>query len=304
MSETPLQVPVAFFIFNRPDTTAMVFAEIAKVRPTKLLVVGDGARLTREGEQDKVTAARKIIESVDWPCEVVTNYSDVNLGCKHRLASGIDWVFKNVEKAIILEDDCLPNRSFFLFCDKLLKENISDKNIFAISGTQFIDSQDGDGDDFYYSKYALMWGWATWRDRWQKYRCDITLLEILDGLFLRNKNLSLKAKIYWAVMIYKATHNRINTWDYQWIFTVLVNNGLVCRPYKNLIKNIGFGVEATHTFDANSKMAELEVTDFIESVIKGPSMKRNNAAQSAVDERVWLDLSYKRIVVQVLGLLK
>src|SRR5665647_1261737 len=121
MPDFQLKTPVAFIIFNRPDTTERVFAEIAKAKPPKLLVVGDGARANRAGEAVKVAAAHAIIDRVDWDCEVLTNYSDSNLGCKVRVSSGIDWVFEQVEEAIILEDDCLPDSTFFRFCEELLE---------------------------------------------------------------------------------------------------------------------------------------------------------------------------------------
>src|SRR4030067_809654 len=117
-----LKTPVAFLIFNRPDTTESVFREIARAKPEKLLVVADGARPEKAGEAEKCEQARRIISSVDWDCEVLKNYSDVNLGCKRRVSSGLDWVFETVEEAIILEADCLPDPSFFTFCEVLLEK--------------------------------------------------------------------------------------------------------------------------------------------------------------------------------------
>ena len=120
MADWVLATPVAFIIFNRPDTTEKVFAEIARARPPKLLVIADGPRAGREGEAARCAATRAIIDRVDWQCEVLTNYSEANLGCRNRVASGIDWVFEQVPEAIILEDDCLPHSSFFRFCEDLL----------------------------------------------------------------------------------------------------------------------------------------------------------------------------------------
>ena len=127
-----MKTPVAFLIFNRPDTTAKVFEAIRQAKPPKLLVVADGPRSDNPSEAEKCQAAREIIEQVDWECEVLTNYSDVNLGCKTRVSSGLDWVFDNVEEAIILEDDCLPHPSFFPFCEKLLDNYRDDKRIMDI----------------------------------------------------------------------------------------------------------------------------------------------------------------------------
>ena len=120
MKNWQLNTPVAFLIFNRPHTTQRVFAEIAKARPPKLLVVADGPRNDRPGEAELCAQTRAIIDQVDWDCEVLTHYADKNMGCKKRIASGIDWVFTQVEEAIILEDDCLPEASFFQFCEENL----------------------------------------------------------------------------------------------------------------------------------------------------------------------------------------
>ena len=120
MTRWSLNTPVAFLIFNRPDTTQLVFNEIAKARPPKLLVVADGARTNKSGEAELCARTREIINQVDWECEVLTNYSDSNLGCRARVSSGLDWIFKQVPEAIILEDDCLPDPSFFRFCEEML----------------------------------------------------------------------------------------------------------------------------------------------------------------------------------------
>ena len=133
MSDWYGTTPVAFLIFNRPETTARVFEAIRRVRPPKLLVVADGPRSDREGENEKCRAARSVIERVDWPCEVITNYADTNLGCRTRISSGLDWVFANVDEAIILEDDCLPDPSFFPFCEELLARYRDDDRIMIIA---------------------------------------------------------------------------------------------------------------------------------------------------------------------------
>lgn len=132
-----LQTPVAFLIFNRPDTTARVFEEIRRARPPKLLVVADGPRFNHFGEAEKVAATRAIVEQVDWPCEVLKNYAETNLGCKRRVSSGFDWVFQTAEEAIILEDDCLPHPTFFRFCEEVLEKYRDDKRGLHISGDNF-----------------------------------------------------------------------------------------------------------------------------------------------------------------------
>lgn len=130
-----LKTPVVFIIFNRSDTTEKVFAEIAKVRPRKLLVIADGPRPDHPSDIERCKAARAVIERVDWDCEVLTNYSEANLGCKACVSSGLDWAFQNVEEVIILEDDYLPHPTFFRFCEESLERYRDDERIALISGT-------------------------------------------------------------------------------------------------------------------------------------------------------------------------
>jgi hypothetical protein len=249
MSEFKLTTPVAFIIFNRPDTTERVFAEIAKAKPSKLLVVADGARTDKSGEAEKVAATRAIIERVDWDCEVLTNYSDINLGCKRRVSSGIDWVFEQVEEAIILEDDCLPDSSFFRFCEELLKRYRYDQRIGMISGDNFQFGNRRNDDSYYFSKYVHIWGWASWRDRWQS-SYDVELKKwpaIRDGGWLEDMLGNKKEAVNWKGVFERTYKGEIDTWDFQWVFANWVEGRINIMPNVNLISNIGFGADATHT---------------------------------------------------------
>jgi hypothetical protein len=248
MSEFQLTTPVAFIIFNRPDTTERVFAEIARARPPKLLVVGDGPRANRPGEAKKVAACRAIIDRVDWPCEVLTNYSEANLGCKVRVSSGLDWVFEQVPEAIILEDDCLPHPTFFRFCQELLERYRDDERIGMISGDNYLFDRTEINSSYYFTKYSNIWGWASWRRAWTKY--DVTLRhwpEFLQSRGFENFNMSRSEVAFWTDVFSKTFQDEIDTWDYQWVFTNFINNRVSINPAVNLISNIGFGVGATHT---------------------------------------------------------
>jgi hypothetical protein len=259
MSDWQLNTPVAFIIFNRLDTTERVFAEIAKAKPPKLLVVADGARPTKAGEVEKVAATRAIINRVDWDCEVLTNYSEVNLGCKDRVSSGIDWVFEQVEEAIILEDDCLPDPTFFRFCQEMLDRYRSDLRIGVISGNNFKFENKRNNDSYYFSKYVHIWGWATWRNRWKNHY-DVNIYQWpiikhqnwLSDIFGDEK----ESKI-WTRVFDKMYKKQIDTWDYQWIFANWINNRISIIPNVNLISNIGFGEGASHT-RFRDKTAELK----------------------------------------------
>lgn len=252
MSEFKLTTPVAFIIFNRPDTTEQVFAEIAKARPPILLVVGDGPRTNRPGEADKVAACRGFIDRVDWPCEVLTNFSEKNLGCKVRVSSGLDWVFEQVPEAIILEDDCLPQPTFFRFCQELLDRYRDDERIGMISGDNYLFGSLDISGSYYFSKYSNIWGWASWRRAWKNY--DVSLFdwhEYSKNKHLNNFNMQKPEIRFWSEVFSKTHRGEIDTWDYQWVFSNLSNNRLSINPSVNLISNIGFGLEATHTREAN-----------------------------------------------------
>ena len=134
MSEYICKTPVVMIIFNRPDTVNEVFQIVKKAKPPKLLLIGDGARENKIGEKEKVEECRKIIQKVDWDCEVLTNFSPTNMGCKKRISSGLDWVFSHIERAIILEDDCKPADCFFRFCDEMLEYYKDDERIMLVSG--------------------------------------------------------------------------------------------------------------------------------------------------------------------------
>lgn len=248
MPDWQLKIPVAFIIFNRPDTTEKVFEEIRRARPPKLLVVADGPRADNSGDAEKCRAARAIIERVDWPCDVLTNYSDSNLGCKRRVSSGLNWVFDNVEEAIILEDDCLPHHTFFRFCEELLYKYRNDERVMMISGDNFQLGRKRTDYSYYFSRYNHIWGWASWRRAWKHYDVNMKLWpEIRDSNWLddifHNKN----TVRYWRKIFDNVYQGKVGTWDYQWTFACWVQSGLSILPNTNLISNIGFGPNSTHT---------------------------------------------------------
>jgi len=258
MSEFHLKTPVAFIIFNRPDTTERVFAEIAKAKPPKLLVVGDGPRTNRVGEADKVALTRAIIGRVDWDCEVLTNFSDVNIGCKTRVSSGLDWVFAQVEEAIILEDDCLPDPTFFRYCQELLERYRHDQRIGMISGDNFQFGRRRNDDSYYFSKYVHIWGWASWRDRWVG-SYDVLMAKwprIRDEGWIADMVGNAKEAAYWKKIFERVHRGEIDTWDYQWGFTNFVEGRMSILPAVNMISNIGFDENATHT-TKDSELANL-----------------------------------------------
>jgi hypothetical protein len=256
MAEKILEATVALFVFNRPDTTCRVFAAIAHARPARLLLVADGPRTDRPEEAEACQQVREIVSRVDWPCEVSTNFSEINLGCRERIISGLDWVFSLVEEAIILEDDCLPDASFFPFCEELLEKYRGDARVCAISGTNLVEKYTKISDSYFFSYLGGNWGWATWRSEWQRYDQHLTgWPQLKREHALSEMFADVKAVAYWT-KIFDSMYDGSgpNTWDYQWFYTHLKNNSLTIVPRYNLVANIGFGPRATHVAEANIRL--------------------------------------------------
>ena len=280
-----LTTPVVFLIFNRPDTTARVFEAIRQAKPSKLLVVADGARADKPGEAEKCAAARAIIDRVDWECEVLTNYSDANLGCRKRVTSGLNWVFEQVEEAIILEDDCLPHPSFFLYCQELLEKYRDDERIMMISGDNFQFGHKRTEYSYYFSRYGHCWGWASWRRAWTKYNDSMqTWSELRDNGWLNDVLPNEQAVAYWS-RIFQSVYDGFNTWDYVWQYTLWINSGLTILPNVNLVSNIGFG-SGTHTNINNHKLANLKVEALIYP-LKHPLVIRNTSADNFTEQTIF-----------------
>jgi hypothetical protein len=253
-----MKAAITLIIFNRPDTTRRVFEALAKAKPKTLLVIADGPRPGRPGEVERCAAARAIVGTVDWDCEVLTNFSDINLGCRRRVATGLDWVFSQVEDSIILEDDCLPHPDFFSFCDTLLDRYREDARIMAIGGTHFSSDHQWGSDSYYFSHYSRIWGWATWRRAWSRYDVDMTALPGFLGRLHEYVPVRAEAR-EWGILFRATQEGQIDTWDYQWQFAILRHQGLTIVPNVNLVTNIGFGPDATHTKDSKDRGATIPV---------------------------------------------
>lgn len=219
-----------------------------------MLVIADGPRAGRDGEAARCEQVRRIATAVDWPCDVLTNFSDVNLGCDRRVVSGLNWAFGLVEEAIIFEDDCLPEPSFFRFCEEMLDRYRLDRRIGMICGSS-LDSfgPPRNDDSYFYSRMVLIWGWATWRDRWQgafdstmnkwpKARDEGWLLDLLGD---RDE------ARFWTRHFNAVASGKITNWDAQWVFANWQQSWLSIMPAVNLISNIGFGPAATHTTETS-----------------------------------------------------
>ncbi|MFM6082737.1 MAG: glycosyltransferase family 2 protein [Dolichospermum sp.] len=284
-----MKTPVAFIIFNRPDTTKRVFEAIRQAKPPKLLVIADGPRADRPGEAEKCAVARAIIEGVDWECEVLTNYSDVNLGCKIRVSSGLDWVFNTVEEAIIIEDDCVPHITFFQFCEELLELYRHDERIMTIAALNVPLSGKMSEYSYTFSCYNRIWGWASWRRAWKYFDVDMKLwTKVREEKFLNSLLGDNSAVNFWHDIYQQVYERGLNCWGYQWTFACWIQNGLTIIPNVNLVKNIGFGESATHTInvDMNSRRAQLPLEEMSFPLRHPPFVIRDMDAEKWIQKNV------------------
>ena len=244
-----METAVVFLVFNRPDCTARVFEQIRQARPAKLLVVADGPRSNRPDDVTNCRTVRDMIANgIDWPCELLSDLSDVNLGCRERVSSGLDWAFGLVEAAIILEDDCVPNPTFFQFCQELLEKYRDDERIMSISGNNFLFDNFAVQHSYYFSRYSHIWGWATWRRAWRCYDHQMAHWPAADRCAALRAIVPENAELKHWTRLFEATHRDvIDTWDYRWLFSCWINSGLTILPSRNLVTNIGFDFDGTHT---------------------------------------------------------
>jgi hypothetical protein len=256
-----LTTPVLLLVFNRPDTTARVFETIRQARPQRLYIASDGPRAWKNGETQKVIDARKVALAVDWKCEVKTLFRRKNLGCKAAVESAITWFFTQEKEGIVLEDDCVPNSDFFLFCEKNLKKYRNNKKILTILGNNFQDGKIRGSKSYYFSKYFHCWGWATWRRTWNYYDGHISFWpkwkQSLDWI---SKFSNKEERQYWSSVFDKVYLNQIDTWDYPFITCLWKKGGFNIIPNVNLVSNIGFGENATHTIFAFDKYSNIAVS--------------------------------------------
>lgn len=241
-----LNTPIIFIIFNRPETTKIVFQKIKKIKPKKLYLIADAPRDGIDTDIEAVIKTKLIVEDIDWECNVFKKYAETNLGCGINVSQGISWVFEHEEMAIILEDDCVPADGFFNYCEELLLKYKNDSRIMHIGGTNWHPNfNTRNHESYFFSKHAHIWGWATWKRSWNLF--DYKMSDFPE--FIENKYYEdvydLKAEQSYFLLRWTSffrsnyTNQSRSNWDYQWYYTVIKNNGLCIWPSTNLISNIG-----------------------------------------------------------------
>lgn len=272
------ETPILFLIFNRPDTTQQVFNQIKQIKPKYLFVAADGPRLEKVSDFEKCNETRNIIKQIDWDCDLKTLFRENNLGCGMALSTAITWFFSNVDEGIILEDDCLPDLSFFTYCEELLSKYSDAENIMHINGSNFQNGIVRGTGSYYFSNYHHIWGWATWKRAWSKYDYEMKDFYLtfnfgrLDHVF-QNKN----EKKYWNNIFIKTCAMQTNTWDYQWTYAIWKNKGSAITPNFNLVVNLGLNDNSSHIF-LNDSLKNNRSLDIMPFPLKHPSFTIDNEA--------------------------
>lgn len=245
----PLETPILIVAFNRPDKVEKVLSRVRQVQPKQLFLSVDGARMHKPDEVEKVKAVQDIVQQVDWDCDIKTLFRTENLGCRLGVSGGIDWFFEQVEYGIILEDDCLPDVSFFYFCEELLQRYKDNERIMQVAGSNLIPEKFQHLDSsYYFSNFGIIWGWATWRRAWQKRDVHLQNFNQFVNENMIERLVSDKTAQRYMVDKFRDTHLKLNdSWAYAWFCNILFYDGLTILPTDNLIQNIGVDEDATHT---------------------------------------------------------
>ena len=306
-----LNSAVLFLVYNRPQNTKKVFKSLSQVKPTRLYIACDGPKKGRAEDMRRVSEVRDIVNLVDWNCEVKTLFQDTNLGCKLAVELAITWFFDHEEFGIILEDDCLPNKDFYYFCENLLLKYRNDDRVYAITGDNFQQGTVFGNASYYFSKYVHVWGWATWRRAWKHYDKDLSFWPSWkkssewEVLFTDKKE-----KKYWYKIFESVFNNKIDTWDFYWVGCVWKQNGLTATPNLNLVSNIGFGRDSTHTSFKKSSLANMPTFELDQIVHPFEIIRNEEADRNAFNfvfnsrSLPWPLASFFKIFVSVVKLFR
>lgn len=300
MEDFNLTTAVAFIIFNRPETTEKVFATIRQAKPKKIFIIADGPRSNKPGEDKKCFETRAITNNIDWDCEVFRNYSENNLGCRKRVSSGIDWLFKNVEEAIILEDDCLPDPTFFRYCQELLTLYRDNEKVMMISGNKVLPEYELNENSYYFSEYLHIWGWATWRRAWKHFDVEMSDWNKNNGYDFLNEHLHYKSTIkFWKIIIQEVYDKKIDTWDCQLQYASWKQKGLGVIPARNLVVNLGFGFEATNTTGSGGLYEKMKFQS-INFPIVHPKIVTPNTYADKIENKLFHKFGFKEKIRRLL----
>ncbi len=257
-------VPIVLFVYNRPQLVAQVIDHVKEIKPKKILVIADGPNPLKSLDKGLCKEVYDVLnDMINWPCDIEWNSSSQNLGCGRRVSSGIDWAFSKVKEAIFLEDDCLPDKSFFQFCAELLDHYRDDERIGQICGSNAFSETVKLETSYCFSRYGPIWGWASWRRAWKSYDFSMKSWEQVRKTGFLRSVVKTKYEEKARIRLYdELVAGEIDTWDFQWGYAKMLNSMLSIIPAENLIKNIGFGSDATHTSSVTATQQTTKTLSF------------------------------------------
>jgi hypothetical protein len=281
--------PILLILYNRPDTTAEVLEALRPLRPTRLFVAADAP--ARPEDAARCTQALQIIERVDWDCTITLWAADHHMGLKRRVESALDMLFEQAEQAVILEDDCVPDVTFFAYCDDLLTRYADDPRVMGIAGSNFHFGSYHPPASYHFSRYALIWGWATWRRAWRLNDPQMTAFPALrrTSWLTDQLRLGLVAR-YWEAQFARCYEEQ-HTWDYAWMFACWLHSGLFAVPAHNLVRNVGFRADAAHTKDASSRFANMPTQALTFPLRHPPQVERDETADDLTERLAFSGVS-------------
>lgn len=278
--------PLLYIIFNRPEQTRITFDRIRALQPPVLYVAADAPRDGHQSDPERTAAARRVTENIDWPCDVRRLYAESNMGCGRRISSAITQVLCDFETVIILEDDCVAEPTFFSFCETLLDRYEDDERIMAVSGNNYQLGTSRTQNSYYFSKYPHCWGWSTWRRAWQHFDLDIQKWPAIRDSGKIEYFCETEREIdYWIAMFNYVECKQVDSWAFPWTLNCWLQNGLTILPDANLVSNIGFGTDGTHT---TVKMPYSELPTYpMEAIVHPTEVFRHVEADRFTDDLLY-----------------
>ena len=281
-----LKTPLLFLVYNRPEITKKVFSRIKKSKPEKLYIAADGPK----SNEDKLNTdkTRDIFNNIDWNCNLKKLYNNENLGCRKSVKNSIDWFFQNEERGIILEDDCLPNATAFIFFEKLLKKYSNSKKIMHISGVNYLKGSLKIDSSYYYSAIANINGWATWRESWNGYDDIYRDLPTFEKKNMIKNFFSDKiTQKFWIEVYRRNYHNEDTSWSWPYLFSIMNRGGMAISPAVNLISNIGYGANSVHTKNSRDRFANMSTFTIKPPFISPKKFELNKRADSLTNRNFY-----------------
>lgn len=270
ISSNSLQInPVLLIVFNRPEGVSKIVDVLRRLKVERLYVAADAPRDGNDDDVIKCKQVLNIFNEIDWPCSIKYKINEVNRGSWLTIPMAVDWFFANEPQGIVLEDDCIPSVSFFRFCDVMLKRYEDDPHIMWINGSNLGWNSNKEMGDYFYSRFAISWGWATWRRSWkmfESYRYGSPGRRKTRMIIREMFPKSWMQRCYWG-SVFRYAYS-LQNWDFRWQLAMWAAGGLSCTPKFNQISNVGFdntGVHGGNVFDPRGNIKVFDLPDVIKS---------------------------------------